>query len=230
MTKSENNLEDALSLSPKPQLGGFTKAMDPGRADPSWRSGNDCVTGGVPPIASEPTPSPRLWAAMPGATPTSLCEYYDEGFSMPFKLGTFYLAGNRNFLLGSDTPGTGLRASINVTPMIDVLLVLLIVFMAIAPQRAVGFEAMTPPAQHNGAPEGQENPIVLEIAADGSYRLNTVPIAGASLGERLAAIYARRAERVLFVRAAPDLEFRIVAGAIDIAHGAAVDRIALMPR
>src|ERR1039458_2029522 len=79
--------------------------MDPDRTDPSWRSGNThgfCVTGGVPPIASEPTPSPRLCAASPDATPVKLCEYYYEGFSIPFKLGTFYLAGNRNFLLGSD--------------------------------------------------------------------------------------------------------------------------------
>ena len=85
--------------------------MDPGRTDPSWRSGNThgfCVTGGVPPIASEPTPSPRLWAASPDATPVKLCEYYYEGFSIPFKLGTFYLAGNRNFLLGSDTDLTGM--------------------------------------------------------------------------------------------------------------------------
>jgi hypothetical protein len=55
----ENNLEDALFLSPKPPLGSFTKAMDPGRTDLSWRSGNThgfCVTGGAPPIASEPTP------------------------------------------------------------------------------------------------------------------------------------------------------------------------------
>src|SRR5450755_1325887 len=53
-------------------------------------------------LLPEPTPSPRLWAASPDATPVKLCEYYYEGFSMPFKLGTFYLAGNRNFLFGSD--------------------------------------------------------------------------------------------------------------------------------
>src|SRR5689334_5181560 len=52
--------------------------MDPGSTKPSWRSGNThgfCVTGGHPPIASEPTPSPRLWAAAPGATLVRLCEH-----------------------------------------------------------------------------------------------------------------------------------------------------------
>ena len=63
---------------PKPQLGRFTKAMDPDKTMPSWRSGithGFCVTRGHPPIASEPTPSPRLWATAPGATPARLCEH-----------------------------------------------------------------------------------------------------------------------------------------------------------
>jgi hypothetical protein len=53
-------------------------------------------------LLSEPTPSPRLWAASPDATPGKLCEYYYESFSMLSQLGTFYLAVNRNFLFGSD--------------------------------------------------------------------------------------------------------------------------------
>jgi biopolymer transport protein ExbD len=71
---------------------------------------------------------------------------------------------------------------------------------------------------------------VLEIGDDGSYRINTQPLERASLGARLTEIYARRADRVLFVKAAPALEFSVVAGAIDIARSASVDRIALMPR
>jgi hypothetical protein len=73
---------------------------------PSWRSGSThgfCVTGGHPPIASEPTPSPRLWATAPGATPVRLCEHTTRVRSRPSKTGTFYLAGNRNFLFGSDS-------------------------------------------------------------------------------------------------------------------------------
>ena len=79
--------------------------MDPGLTMPSWRSGNThgfCVTGGHSPIASEPTPSPRLWATAPGATPARLCEHTMRGHKPTFKTGTFYLAGSRNFLFGSD--------------------------------------------------------------------------------------------------------------------------------
>jgi hypothetical protein len=63
---------------PKASLGGFTKAIGLGSSMPSWRSGKThgfCVTGGHSPIASEPTPSLRLWAATPGATPAQLSQH-----------------------------------------------------------------------------------------------------------------------------------------------------------
>ena len=72
---------------------------------PSWRSGNThgfCVTGGLSPIASEPTPSPRLWATPPGATPARLMRTYHGLAARPLKTGTFYFAGKRNFLLCLD--------------------------------------------------------------------------------------------------------------------------------
>ena len=94
-------MEDALFLGPKPPLRDFTKAMDPGSTTPSWRSGNNhgfCDTGGHSPIASEPTPSHRLWATAPGATPVRLCEHtmkVPNGSSQPelstlVETGTFY--------------------------------------------------------------------------------------------------------------------------------------------
>src|SRR5690242_9672241 len=75
--------------------------MDPDRTELPWRFGNThgfCVTGGLPPIASEPTPSPRLWATPPGATPAGLCEHTmraDRRLSIPelstlAGIGTFY--------------------------------------------------------------------------------------------------------------------------------------------
>jgi biopolymer transport protein TolR len=121
-------------------------------------------------------------------------------------------------------------AVINVTPMIDILLVLLIVFMAIAPQKAVGLDALLPLPDRSTINEAPEDPVVLEIDASGRYRLNTMPVQIGGLAERLSGIYSRRAERVLFVKAAPALEFHTVADAIDIAHGVAVDRVALLPR
>ena len=88
---------------PKGSLGGSTKAMDPGKTMPSWRSGKThgfCVTGGHPPMASEPTPSLRLWATAPGATPARLTEHTTGGsadrlepeLSTLLETGTFYSA------------------------------------------------------------------------------------------------------------------------------------------
>jgi len=76
----------------------------------------------------------------------------------------------------------------------------------------------------------RKNPVVLEITADGSYRLNSQAVAAASLGDELSSVYSRRGDRVLFVKAAGDLEFAAVAGVLDIAHGANVEHVALMPR
>lgn len=113
--------------------------------------------------------------------------------------------------------------------MIDILLVLLIVFMAIAPVRQAGLDAAIPQNSSSASPQ-PENPVVLEIARDGTFRLNSQAIASSSLAQGLSAVFERRADRVLFLKAADDLDYAAVASAIDIAHGVNIDRVALMPR
>lgn len=125
--------------------------------------------------------------------------------------------------------GKQIQAHINVTPMIDVLLVLLIIFMAITPQKSVGLNTVIPESNGGEMPK-QESSVVLDIAADGSVQVNSIGVASGDLPARLTAIFARRSSRVLFLRAAGTLEFQTVASAIDMAHSAGVDSVAFMPR
>jgi len=121
-----------------------------------------------------------------------------------------------------------LASEINVTPMIDVLLVLLIIFMVIVPAVPRGETAAVPQA----SPNPFTGAIVLEVMGGAGnsidLRINQQRIAQGELQSRLAAIYANRAQRVLFIKGDDRLSFREIAQIIDIGHAAGVDQIGLM--
>jgi biopolymer transport protein TolR len=118
---------------------------------------------------------------------------------------------------------SGIKAEPNVTPMIDVMLVLLIIFMIVIPTISAGFNA-TPPQGVNLKPHPEEDQDqVLGIAADGQYYLNKQPIKNETLAERLKAIYdARTIDKILYVKAHKDIEYVKVIDALDIAAAAGV--------
>ena len=121
------------------------------------------------------------------------------------------------------------RAEINVTPLIDVLLVLIIIFMVVVPQHTVGLPAVLPqPAPVDAPAITHDGDIVVSVNYDRSITINTEPIPLDQLQERLRAIFATRATRVLFVRGHRDLDFQEVAKVIDIAKGAEVFQVGLM--
>ncbi len=125
--------------------------------------------------------------------------------------------------------GGGPKSDINMTPMIDVLLVLIIIFMVITPLTPKGLEALIPqPPPKDAPPPEVDRTVVIIIDKDRRMMLNTESVTEANLGERLIEVFKTRAERVCFVKADPDLEFQYVAKAIDIAKGAQMDKVGLM--
>jgi len=121
--------------------------------------------------------------------------------------------------------GGGVKAEPNVTPMIDVMLVLLIIFMLVVPAISAGFQAIPPQGVNLKPHPEEERDQVLGIDANGQYFLNKAPIPNPELGQRLKAIYENRTEdKLLYVKAHKDLEYAKVLDALDIAshNGVAV--------
>jgi biopolymer transport protein ExbD len=119
--------------------------------------------------------------------------------------------------------GGGVKAEPNVTPMIDVMLVLLIIFMIVIPALNAGFNAIPPQAQNLKPHPEEEQDQVLGIDKDGQYYLNKKPLPNADLADRLKEIYDKRqVDKIMYLKAHKELKYSKVLDAIDVAAHAGV--------
>jgi biopolymer transport protein ExbD len=121
------------------------------------------------------------------------------------------------------------KAQINVTPMIDVLLVLIIMFLVITPLAPRGLRTSIPQPSTAATEMAPDADLVLSVHEDGSVSLNQEAVDRSDLETRLKQIFKTNTNRPVFIRGEGQVDFKQVAEVIDLAKGVGIERIGLMP-
>lgn len=127
--------------------------------------------------------------------------------------------------------GGGLTNEINVTPMIDVLLVLLIIFMMAIPMLRKAIDVQIPdPTPTQQTAEANPDQIVLQVLPDGKFKVNSEEVPSGNLQKFLNDLYAPRPDKIIFVKGDPKVKYQDVVHAMDVARGAGVKVIGIPPK
>jgi biopolymer transport protein TolR len=116
-------------------------------------------------------------------------------------------------------------ADINVTPLVDVMLVLLIIFMVTAPMLHQGVSVALPKTETTNLPSSVEDPIILSITSDGRYYINETPVARGLLRDRLNAFLRTRKDRTVFLKADRALSVGTVVETLDVLNRMGIENL-----
>jgi len=130
----------------------------------------------------------------------------------------------------STTGANRLQNEPNVTPMIDVLLVLLIIFMLVVPMSRKAIDLQLPDPSEQQQSTNPPPQIVLEVLPGQKYLINKQPVTKADLLKRLTEIYKDRPEKIIFVKGDPKVKYEDVIYAMDVSRGAGVKVIGMSPK
>jgi len=127
-------------------------------------------------------------------------------------------------------PAARLNDQINVTPLADVMLVLLIIFMVVTPMIRPGVDVRVPKAENPREHPADDRTLVLSMREDGSLFLNRDPIAAKEVSSKLSSLMERRTDRTLFLKASAVLDYGRVLAMMDLCRRAGVAEVALVTR